>query len=78
MMDGWMGVLWLLWALLLVALTVLAVVAVLWLLRNPRRPGRGLHAGPPRSPAREELDRRYATGELSRDDYLQRRRDLEG
>ncbi|HWB70956.1 MAG TPA: c-type cytochrome [Egibacteraceae bacterium] len=78
MMGAWMGVLWLLWALLLVALIVLAVVAVLWLLRNPRDPGRGLHAGPPRSLAREELDRRYAAGELSRDDYLQRRRDLEG
>lgn len=30
-----------------------------------------------RSPARDELDRRYAAGELSRDDYLQRRRDIE-
>lgn len=30
-----------------------------------------------RSPARDELDRRYAAGELPRDDYLQRRRDIE-
>lgn len=34
-------------------------------------------ASPSRSPARDELDRRYAAGELPRDDYLQRRRDIE-
>lgn len=38
------------------------------------RRGRATRSG---SPARDELDRRYAAGELSRDDYLQHRRDIE-
>ena len=56
-----------------VALLALVVVAIVWLVRNmtaqPRTGGQ--------SPARAELDRRYAAGELSRDGYLERRRDID-
>lgn len=50
-------------------LTLLGVAALSAVRR--RQPTRS------RSPARDELDRRYASGELTRDDYLQRRRDME-
>lgn len=73
MNGGWLTVL----LTVLVAVLVLLVVAIIivWLLRDNRdgRPPPG-----PRSAARAELDRRYAAGELTREDYLQRREDLEG
>lgn len=47
----------------------LLTVSAVWLLRDRRQGSR-------RDTAREELDRRYATGELSREEYLQRRHDL--
>ena len=67
MMSGAMGVGMVLWALLLLALIALSVAATLRLLRND-----GSTAPSPR----EELDARYARGELEREDYLQRRADL--
>ncbi|MBW3576959.1 MAG: c-type cytochrome [Actinobacteria bacterium] len=76
-MDGGMmqgGIVMLLATLLVLALVVLAVAAIVWVIHQGSG-GRSVSA--PGSPARDELDRRYATGELSRDEYLQRRRDLE-
>lgn len=70
MMDGmgmWMG----LWGLLALALLVLAVLGSIWLVRN--LPGRRRQPG---NSALDELERRYARGEIDRDDYLQRRSDL--
>ena len=67
-MTGWM----LLWALLAVALLVLAVVATVWLVRH-------LPGGREQSRATssvEVLERRYAAGEIDREDFLQRRHDL--
>lgn len=66
MMGGWM---WLLPALLVVVI-VLAVAALVRGSRGRSGPSRG------RSP-RELLDERYAAGEIDRDEYLQRRDDLE-
>lgn len=65
------GVIVLLWAVFMLALIVLAVVGVVWLVRalGERSPGR--------SSALEELDVRYARGEIEREEYLQRRADLE-
>ncbi len=77
MMDGGMmggAVMMLLVALFVLALTVLAVAAIVWVVRQSRGNSSG-SAG--LSPARQELDRRYAVGELNRDQYLERRRDLE-
>lgn len=76
MMDGMMGGMMLLWVLFLLAFIALAVAAVVWLVRSMRRPP-GADGATQESAARAELDRRYATGELSRDEYLQRRSDLE-
>ena len=63
MMWGWMA----LWAVLVLALIVLAVAATVWLVRHL--------AGGNRSP-RDVLERRYAAGELSREEFLQQRDDL--
>lgn len=69
MMEGMSGWMWLV-PLLIV---VLALVAVLVLTRaRASRPG----ADSPPSP-REVLDRRYAEGQLTREEYLQQRNDIE-
>ncbi len=76
MSDGMMGggmtavaLYLLLWGLLAIALLVLTVVATMWLLRSMR-------STTDRTSALERLDEAYAKGELSREDYLQRRQDL--
>ncbi len=67
MMGG--GIVMVLWTLLLVSLIALSVAGTVRFLRRGRRG---------ESSAREQLDVRYARGEFDREDYLQRRRDLEG
>ncbi|MBA2316426.1 MAG: SHOCT domain-containing protein [Euzebyales bacterium] len=70
MMGGmWaLGIVWLLAGLVVIALMVAAIV---WLVRSQTGDGRrGV------DDARSELDRRYAAGEVAREDYLQRRGDL--
>lgn len=84
-MMGGLGWLWmLLWFVLSVALVALVVLAVVWLARSigsgggrPTTSNETPGAGGPRA-AREALDLRYARGDISRDDYLQARRDLDG
>ena len=84
MWDGMAGAGWLwtlLWATLGIGLLVLVVLAVVRLTR-----GGGSGAGSTESSARaaapgsarEALDLRYARGEISREEYVQARRDLEG
>lgn len=69
MMGGWM----LLWALVGLALLVVAALAAIWLVRH-RSPARSdTDAGP-----EEELRRRYAAGEIDREDYLRMQRDVSG
>lgn len=65
-MDGWMSGWMLVWLLVGLALFALAVAATVWLISNMRRPGRG-------NDALRELDMRYARGELSSDEYDERR-----
>ena len=78
MMDGMMGGFMVLWVLLLLALIALAVTGVVWLVRSMRRSVSASNGATQPSAVRAELDHRYATGELSRDEYLQRRADVEG
>jgi putative membrane protein len=77
MMDGggmgMMGGVVVLWVLLLTALIALAVTALIWLVRNMSRSDSRSS-----TPSRSELDRRYAAGEIDRDQYRQARQDLEG
>jgi putative membrane protein len=76
MMDGMMGggaFMWF-WAIFALLVLALLVVGVIWLVRTLASPGPGSAT----STARQELDLRYARGELTREEYQQRRVDLEG
>ncbi|WP_198588507.1 SHOCT domain-containing protein [Geodermatophilus chilensis] len=79
MMGGWM----LLWALVGLAVLVLAVLGATWLARR-LGPGRREEAHsslrrPVEAPSAQELlRRRYAAGEIDREEYLRMQRDLTG
>ena len=79
--DGWNmmggGFMWF-WVIMVVVMVVvlaLLVAGAIWLARTLTRPP-SPPSGP--GPARAELDLRYARGDLTREEYLQRRADLEG
>ncbi|MGH8930914.1 MAG: SHOCT domain-containing protein [Egibacteraceae bacterium] len=75
MMHGGMG-LWVgLWSLLALALLVLAVVGTVWLIRNLGGSSGGAASGS-RGSAVDELDRRYARGEIDREEFMRAREDL--
>ncbi|HUH08036.1 MAG TPA: c-type cytochrome, partial [Egibacteraceae bacterium] len=74
MMGGDGGGLAAMLAALIALLAVLVAAAVIVAVVAGRRQGSGV---PPGESAREILDRRYAAGELSADEYRQRRTDLE-
>ena len=67
---------WLFVLLIVVAIVVgVVLLARMWMARPPAgRTG----PPPPPNPALAELDLRYARGEVSREEYLQRRADLLG
>lgn len=55
---------------------IAVVIAVVWAVRAAGGPqGQSAHAAPS---ALEVLDKRYANGEVEREDYLARKKDLEG
>jgi putative membrane protein len=59
---------------------VLVIAAVVYLIRSflQTRQRSWTPPGPSRSPGLDELDMRYARGEVTRDEYLARRADLMG
>lgn len=67
MMHGWMSAWMALWGVLGVALTVLAVAATIWLVKHLTDNGQG---------SRKLLEERYAAGELTREEFVQRSDDL--
>lgn len=75
--DGWYwwmpfhGLLWL----LMVAAVVVGVVV---LIRYLWQGGGGQGPGPGRPAALDQLDERYARGEIDRNEYLQRKQDILG
>lgn len=75
-MGGFMWVGMLIWAVLGIALIVLAVVGLVWLVRQLGRDGRARRRLPDRTPI-EELELRYARGEVEREAFLAMREDLE-
>ena len=61
------------WAIVLIAL----VVAIFWLVRSMT--GSGAHHHPPkRSVGLEVLEERYAKGEIQREEYLEKKKDIQG
>lgn len=78
MMESWGGLWWgpigmIIWLLLLVAI----VVAVVWMVRSTGQGG-GRELPPRRSAGLDVLEERYARGEIDRDEYVQKKRDLTG
>lgn len=65
-MDGWMASWMFVWLLVGVALFALVVAGTIWLFRNMTGSGRT-------NDARRELDMRYARGELTSEEYDERR-----
>jgi putative membrane protein len=59
------------WAILLIVI----FVAVVWYARNGAPPGL-LQTAPRHSAGLDVLEERYARGEINRDEYLQKKRDL--
>lgn len=76
MMSGWMNAVMVLWFVFVIVLIGLAVAALVWAVRQLRGGGSSRRSSPARARALEELDLRYARGEVSREDYQQRRTDL--
>lgn len=75
-MGGFMWVAMLIWVILGVALVVLVIVGVVWLVRQLAQGGQGRRRLPGRT-AIEELEQRYARGEVDRETFLAIREDLE-
>lgn len=77
-MGQWMtvwAVFWVIFGLLLIALMVTGLV---WMIRNiGGRPLSGSGNKSELDSPQHELDLRYARGDLTREDYLQRRADLQ-
>jgi len=59
------------WIVILIAIVALVV----WLVRSLTGPG-AQHLPPRRSPGLDVLEERYARGEIKRDEYLEKKRDL--
>ncbi|WP_316196396.1 SHOCT domain-containing protein [Bradyrhizobium sp. SZCCHNS3053] len=76
MMGGWGGygpLHFVIWIVALIAI----VAMVVWILRSFA--GSGMHYAPPRrSPGLDVLEERYARGEINRDEYLQKKGDIDG
>lgn len=71
-MGGMMGTGWwwmLVWSLVGLAILIAAIAAVVWLTRQAP-------AGATRHSAEDVLRRRYAAGEIGRDEFMQRLQDL--
>ncbi|MGH8898855.1 MAG: SHOCT domain-containing protein [Egibacteraceae bacterium] len=74
-MMGGMGLWMVLWGLFVLALFVLVVVGIVWLLRTMGAARQAFGRGREEPPL-AHLERRYARGEIDRDEFLQRREDL--
>jgi putative membrane protein len=79
MMGGWGGYGWfgILHMIFWVAVIILIIAAIVWFFRS------GSHASAPgrierRSPGLDVLEERYARGEINREEYLQKKRDMGG
>ena len=69
--GGWMvgGLMWIIWILVIVAI----IFVVTWFIRQPRPPVKG-EGG---ESALEILRKRYARGEIDRDEFERRKKDLQ-
>jgi len=79
MMGGWGGyggygpfgmIIW-------IVILIAVVALVVWLVRSLTAPGMH-HLPPRRSSGLDVLEERYARGEINRDEYLQKKKDIGG
>ncbi|MFN2582840.1 MAG: SHOCT domain-containing protein [Candidatus Dormibacteria bacterium] len=66
------------WLLIVIAVVIGVILIVRVLMERPGVHGHGSGQPYPPSAALQELDMRYARGEVARDEYLRRRADLSG
>jgi putative membrane protein len=57
---------------------VLIVALIVWMFRSGTRAGLPPPRSERRSPGLEVLEERYARGEINRDEYLEKKRDIGG
>ncbi len=62
------------WVVILIAIVALVV----WLVRSLAGPGAHHHLPPRRSVGLDVLEERYARGEIKREEYLQKKKDIGG
>lgn len=72
---GGMGLWAVLWGLFALVLLILAVVGIVWLLRTMGEARQASTRSREEAPL-TELERRYARGEVDREEFLRRREDL--
>jgi putative membrane protein len=61
-----------------IVILVVIISAVVWLVRSLAVPGGGYYLPPRRSAGLDVLEERYARGEINRDEYLQKKKDIGG
>lgn len=63
---------------MIIGIVVLALIiaAVVWFVRAMTQPGHQLSALGRRSPGLDALEERYARGEIKREEYLEKKRDI--
>ncbi len=65
------------WHMIVWVVVIVAVIAlVMWLMRSVCMPGMHRHLHPHRSSGLDVLEERYARGEIGRDEYLQKKKDI--
>lgn len=73
MMGGYGGFGMIIWIVILIAIVLL----IAWLVRSQTSSGMH-HSAPRRSSGLDVLEERYARGDINRDEYLQKKKDIGG
>lgn len=60
------------------SIVALIIAALMWFARTTTQRAEAPEIPPRRPPGLDVLEQRYARGEINRDEYLQKRRDLSG
>ena len=63
-----------LWIVILIAV----IIAIVWLVRSLAGSSHHAPTGPRRSPGLDVLEERYARGEIQREEYLEKKKDIGG
>ncbi len=61
-----------------IVIAIAVVAFCMWMMRSACMPGMHRHAMSRRSAGLDVLEERYARGEINRDEYLQKKKDIEG